>query len=61
LTSGTVSCDLGDIAVGAQQIVTLTVQAPATAQTYTDTATVTMADADRQAANNSVGVTVQVK
>jgi uncharacterized repeat protein (TIGR01451 family) len=43
-TSGTLSCDLGDIAVGAQQVVTVTVQAPSTAQTYSDTARVTMAD-----------------
>jgi uncharacterized repeat protein (TIGR01451 family) len=59
--AGTVTCDLGDLGVGAQAVVTETVQAPLTPATIVNTASVAMADADRQPANNSVGVTVQVK
>jgi uncharacterized repeat protein (TIGR01451 family) len=61
VAGATISCNPGDLPVGAQANVTLTVQAPATPQTFTDTASVSMADSDRQPANNSVGVTVQVR
>jgi uncharacterized repeat protein (TIGR01451 family) len=60
-SGGTVSCSFGDLQVGEQATVTITVQAPATPQTFTDTASVSMTDTDRQPSNNSVGVSVQVR
>jgi uncharacterized repeat protein (TIGR01451 family) len=59
--TGTVSCSLGDLAVGAQANVVITVTAPASPATFTNTASVASASPDRQPANNSVGVSVQVK
>jgi hypothetical protein len=61
VSGATVTCNLGDLPVGGQANVTLVVRAPATPQTFTDTATVAMADTDREPSNNSVGVTVQVR
>lgn len=58
---GTVSCDLGGLAVGQQANVVVTVLAPSAPSTFTDTATVTPDVSDTQPSNNSVGVTVQVK
>ena len=61
LSAGQVSCSLGDLAVGAQANVTLTVIAPSTPTMITDTATVSMTVTDLKPSNNSVAVTVQVK
>jgi uncharacterized repeat protein (TIGR01451 family) len=61
LSAGQVSCSLGDLAVGAQANVTLTVIAPPTPATITDTATVSMTVTDLKPSNNSVAVTVQIK
>jgi uncharacterized repeat protein (TIGR01451 family) len=60
-SAGQVSCSLGDLAVGAQANVTITVVAPSTPTTIADTATVSMAVADLKPSNNAVSVTVQVK
>jgi uncharacterized repeat protein (TIGR01451 family) len=59
--SGQVSCALGDLAVGGQANVVLSVRAPATPQTITDVAAVAEGVADRQPSNNSVAVTVQAR
>ena len=59
--AGTVSCAFGDMTVGAQANVVITVQAPSTAQTIMDVASVSMGVTDRQASNDSVAVAVQVK
>lgn len=59
--AGTVNCSLGDLAVGAQATVVITVVAPAAPSTFTNTASVGSGSPDRQPSNNSVGVTVQVK
>jgi uncharacterized repeat protein (TIGR01451 family) len=61
VTDQTVSCSLGDLAVGATANVVITTTAPTTAQTITDTATVTTTSPERNPANNSVSVTVQIK
>jgi uncharacterized repeat protein (TIGR01451 family) len=61
VTGQTVSCSLGDMAVGATENVVIATIAPTTAQTITDTATVTTASPDRNPANDSVNVTVQIK
>jgi uncharacterized repeat protein (TIGR01451 family) len=60
-SGATIDCSLGDLGVGSQANVTLTVQAPATPQSITDSASVAMADTDRQPANNTVNVSVQVR
>jgi uncharacterized repeat protein (TIGR01451 family) len=61
--AGTVSCALGDLPVGGQANVSLSVQAPPVAESVTDTASAAMADGvtDRQPANNAVSVTVQAR
>lgn len=57
-----VSCALGDLAVGAQATVQISVQAPAVAQSVVDTASVAIgAQADRNPANDSVSITVTPK
>jgi uncharacterized repeat protein (TIGR01451 family) len=61
VSAGQVSCGLGDLAVGAQANVTITVIAPSTPTTITDTATVSMTVTDLKPSNNAVAVTVQVK
>jgi uncharacterized repeat protein (TIGR01451 family) len=61
LAVGQVSCSLGDLAVGAQANVTLTVSAPSAPTTITVTATVSMTVTDLKPSNNSVAVTLQVK
>jgi uncharacterized repeat protein (TIGR01451 family) len=58
---GTVSCAFGDLAVGAQANVVISVVAPTTPGTFTNTASAATDSPDRQPSNNSVGVTVQVK
>lgn len=60
-TASTVSCDLGGLNVGQQVQVVITVVAPSAPSTFTNTAAVTPSVSDTQPANNSVGVTVQVK
>jgi Domain of unknown function DUF11 len=59
--AGIINCAFGNMAVGAQANVVISVQAPATAQTITDSASVAEGVTDRQPANNTVSVTVQVK
>lgn len=57
-----VSCALGDLAVGAQATIQISVQAPAVAQTVVDSASVAIgAQTDRNPANNSVSITVTPK
>lgn len=60
-SSGTVSCDLGALAVGKQATITITVTAPTTAATIVNTASVSFAGTDLNAANSAVAVTVAVK
>lgn len=58
----TVSCALGDLAVGAQATIQITVRAPLTAQTIVNTASAAIgAQSDSNPANNSVSVTVTTK
>lgn len=57
-TTNSVHCDIGDLAVGAQSVITI----PATAATtgaLADTATIAMTAADTHPANDAVTVTVQ--
>ena len=63
-TSGqTVSCALGDLAVGAHAIVAITVVAPSTAQSIVNTASasLTAPQSDTNPSNGSVSVTVTSK
>ncbi len=60
-SSGTVACQLGDLAVGAQDNVVITAVAPPTPQIIGDTATVASIYGDLKPDNNSVTVTVQIK
>jgi uncharacterized repeat protein (TIGR01451 family) len=60
-TAGTVSCMVGDLAVGSQATVTISVQAPGMSQSITNTATVASGATDRQPSNNTVSVTVQTR
>ncbi len=56
------SCALGDLAVGAQAVVQISVQAPFLAQTIVDTASISLPQqTDRQPANNAVSVNVATK
>ena len=57
----TVSCTLGDIAKGGQATVVVSVNAPLTASTFTNTGSATSSASDPQSANNAATVTVQVK
>lgn len=57
-TAGSVHCDIGDLAVGKQSDITLTVTAAA-AGVFADTATIAMTGADTHPDNNTVSVTVQ--
>lgn len=59
--ANTVNCTFGDLGVGGQANVVITVQAPSTSQTITDSASVAMGAPERQPANNTTSVTVQVK
>jgi uncharacterized repeat protein (TIGR01451 family) len=59
--ASSVSCAFGDMAVGAQANVVISVTAPITAQTITNTASVNEAVTDRQPSNNQVSVTVQTR
>jgi len=56
--AGAVHCTLGDLGVG-QQATIVIAAAPTVTGSVTDTASIAMAGADTQPANNSVGVTVQ--
>lgn len=57
-----VSCSLGDLAVGVQATIAISTQAPSTAQTIVNTATVAIGQqTDRDLTNNSVSVTVTPK
>jgi uncharacterized repeat protein (TIGR01451 family) len=54
-------CDLGSIAKGGQATVVVSVNAPNSAMTFSNTATVTSASVDPNLVNNAATVTVQVK
>ncbi|MBX7111366.1 MAG: DUF11 domain-containing protein [Dehalococcoidia bacterium] len=56
-----VACNLGSLAVGGQQTVVVTVQAPAAPGPVTNTATVSLAEVDTKPANNSLTIAVTVK
>jgi uncharacterized repeat protein (TIGR01451 family) len=58
---GTVSCTIGDLGVGAQAVIAITVQAPSATGSITNTASASSTVADTQPSNNTVSVTVQVK
>jgi uncharacterized repeat protein (TIGR01451 family) len=60
-TAGTVSCAFGDLAVGGQATVTISVQAPSVADSITNTVSVASGATDRQPSNNTVSVTVQTR
>lgn len=57
----TVTCAFGDMAVGSQATVTVSVQAPGVAESITNTATAAEAVTDRQPSNNAVSVAVQTR
>jgi uncharacterized repeat protein (TIGR01451 family) len=61
LSADTVTCTLGDIAVGAQVNVTISATAPTTPMTLTDTGSASDTNGDTQPSNNSFSVTVQIK
>jgi uncharacterized protein DUF11 len=56
--TGSVHCDIGDLAVGKQSDITITAT-PSTTRALPDTGTVVMTGADVHPANNTVTVTVQ--
>jgi hypothetical protein len=56
-----VSCTLGDLAVGAQASIVIDAMAPSTPQTVSNTASAATASPDRNPANDSVTVLVQVR
>src|SRR5262249_17449132 len=60
-TDGTVRCAFGDMVVGGQATVTISVQAPGIAESTTNTARVAEGVVDRQPANSTAGVTVQTR
>jgi len=61
-SSGTsVSCSLGDLAVGTSALVIIGATAPTAAGTYTNSASVASSIADANPTNNKVSVTIQVK
>lgn len=57
----TVSCAIGSMAVGSQAVVVIGTAAPLTPQTITDTASVATTTPDKNLANNSISVTVQIE
>ncbi len=61
VTGQTVSCDLGDMPVGSQATIVIGTIAPADPQTIVNTASIASATPDRNAANQSASVTVQIK
>ncbi len=61
LSGNTVSCRLGEIAVGSQVLINVGVGAPGTPATLTNTARADATNADTQPSNNSVSITVQVR
>jgi uncharacterized repeat protein (TIGR01451 family) len=60
-SAGTVSCNLGDLAVGSSALIGVGVTAPTTAGTYVNSASVSSGVTDTNPANNTVSVTIQVK
>jgi hypothetical protein len=60
-SAGTVSCNLGDLAVGSSALIGIGVTAPTTAGTYVNSASVSSGVTDTNPANNTVSVTIQVK
>jgi uncharacterized repeat protein (TIGR01451 family) len=61
VTGNSVHCALGTFAVGGQAKIVLAVIAPTVSGAVINTATATMTNPDRNAANNTVSVTVQPK
>jgi hypothetical protein len=59
--TGTVTCDLGDLAVGSQVAVTITVTAPPARVLINNTARVSFTGVDPNPANNTPSVAVRVK
>jgi uncharacterized repeat protein (TIGR01451 family) len=57
----TVSCALGAIPVGSQAVIAIGTTAPTTPQTIVNTASVSTSTPDRNPANGSASVTVQIK
>lgn len=60
ITSNSVHCDIGSLAVGQQSTISFSAT-PTTTGVFGDTATIAMSGTDTQPANNSVTVTVQPK
>lgn len=56
-----VACNLGSLPVGGQQTVVVTVEAPSTLGTVSNTATVSLVETDTKPANNSLTINVNVK
>jgi len=61
VTGQTVSCDLGSMPVGSQATIVIGTTAPLDPQTITNTASIASATPDRNPANGSASVTVQIK
>jgi uncharacterized repeat protein (TIGR01451 family) len=57
----TVSCDLGTMPVGSQATIVIGTTAPVAPQSITNTASIASATPDRNPANGSASVTVQIK
>jgi uncharacterized repeat protein (TIGR01451 family) len=57
----TVSCALGDVAVGVQESIVIATVAPANPATITNTGAAATASPDRNPANDAVTITVQIK
>jgi uncharacterized repeat protein (TIGR01451 family) len=57
----TITCSLGAIPVGTQAVIAIGTTAPTTPQTIVNTASVSTSTPDRNPANGSVAVTVQIK
>ena len=60
-TGQTVSCALGDLPGGSQAIIFINTTAPTDPQIIVNTASMASATPDRNAANDSVSVVVQIK
>lgn len=61
VTGQTVSCEIGDMPVGSQATIVISTTAPADPQTIVNTASIATTTPDRNAANQSASVTVQIK
>lgn len=61
VSGNTVSCALGEVAVGSQVLINVGATAPLAPGTFTNTASANATNGDTQPSNNSVSVTIQVK